>query len=150
MGQCRYVSGDTPMRAYLNCAHIVNNQRKEARDQRPGPVVAVVGPPQSGKTSLAKILVNYAIRSGWSPLLVETDVRCSLASMPGSLSAVQVEVPIEPDEGLLADAPLAMFFGHTAADQNAALYKAQVDRYGRMDAHEGRPSEPRTSVVICS
>jgi polyribonucleotide 5'-hydroxyl-kinase len=78
------------MSAYLNSAHIINNQRTAARDVKPGPVVAVVGPPESGKTSLVKILANYAIRSGWSPLLVETDVRCNMSSMPGTLAAVQV------------------------------------------------------------
>ena len=87
---CRYVSDETPMHAYLNAAFIVNNQRKLARDKRPGPVVAVVGPHDCGKTSLTTILLNYAIRSGWNPLLVETDVRHGMITVPGALSAVQV------------------------------------------------------------
>jgi hypothetical protein len=77
------------MNAYLNVAHILGNRRKEARNVKAGPVVAVVGPNSCGKTSLIKILVNYAIRSGWNPLLVETDVRHGMITIPGALSAVQ-------------------------------------------------------------
>lgn len=86
----RYISDDTPMHAYLNTAFIINNRRKATRDIRPGPVVAVVGPNDCGKSSLTKILLNYAIRSGWNPLLVETDVRHGMITVPGALSAVQV------------------------------------------------------------
>jgi polyribonucleotide 5'-hydroxyl-kinase len=78
------------MDAYLNASHIINNQRKLAREVRAGPVVVVVGPPDSGKTSLVKILANYAIRAGWNPLLVDTSVEQNLISVPGALAAVQV------------------------------------------------------------
>lgn len=77
------------MNAYLNAAHIINNQRTAARDVKAGPVVAVIGPANSGKTSVVKLLLNYAIRSGWNPLLVETDVRHGMITVPGALSAVQ-------------------------------------------------------------
>ena len=78
------------MEAYLNASHIINNKRKVAREIRPGPIVVVVGPPCSGRTSLVKILANYAIRAGWNPLLVDTSVEQNLISVPGALSAVQV------------------------------------------------------------
>ena len=78
------------MEAYLNASHIINNKRKVAREIRPGPIVVVVGPPCSGRTSLVKILANYAIRAGWNPLLVDTSVEQNLISVPGALAAVQV------------------------------------------------------------
>jgi polyribonucleotide 5'-hydroxyl-kinase len=39
------------------------------------PRVLVLGPENSGKTTVCKILVNYAVRAGqgWSPLLVNVD-----------------------------------------------------------------------------
>lgn len=94
------------MNAYLNAANIINNRRKAARDIRPGPVVAVVGPHDSGKTSLCKILLNYAIRSGWNPLLVEADVRHGMITVPGALSAVQVRCRCRVDNVFAATSPV--------------------------------------------
>lgn len=39
------------------------------------PRVLILGPENSGKTTVAKILVNYAVRTGqeWTPMLVNTD-----------------------------------------------------------------------------
>ena len=39
------------------------------------PRVLVLGPENSGKTTVCKILTNYAVRAGqgWSPLLVNVD-----------------------------------------------------------------------------
>lgn len=39
------------------------------------PRVLILGPDDSGKTSLAKILVNYAVRAGqnWTPFLANVD-----------------------------------------------------------------------------
>ena len=39
------------------------------------PRVLVLGPENSGKTTICKLLINYAVRAGqgWSPLLINTD-----------------------------------------------------------------------------
>ncbi len=39
------------------------------------PRVLILGPENSGKTTICKMLVNYAVRAGqgWSPLLVNVD-----------------------------------------------------------------------------
>jgi len=39
------------------------------------PRILVLGPENSGKTSVCKVLANYAVRTGqeWSPLLVNVD-----------------------------------------------------------------------------
>lgn len=39
------------------------------------PRVLILGPENSGKTTVSKILINYAVRAGqgWSPLLVNVD-----------------------------------------------------------------------------
>lgn len=41
---------------------------------------------------------------------------------------LQVEVPVEPDEGLLADAPIVLYYAHTDPAYNTDLYKAQISR----------------------
>lgn len=71
----RYVSEETPMQYFLNTHHVLENRRKEAKLKgREGPRVAVLGPVDVGKSSLCKILMNYAIRMDWTPLYVDVDV----------------------------------------------------------------------------
>jgi hypothetical protein len=41
---------------------------------------------------------------------------------------LQIEVPIDPDEGVVADAPLVLCYGNTDVMHNVDVYKAQVDR----------------------
>lgn len=60
------------MMAYLNCHFALDRLRL---DQPGGPKVLVVGPSDSGKTSLVKILAAYALKLGRHPLLVNLDPR---------------------------------------------------------------------------
>jgi polyribonucleotide 5'-hydroxyl-kinase len=77
------------MAAYANL-HIAFEQMRvrSLRDLRGSPVpdyerdkpidpprVLVLGPENSGKTTICKLLINYAVRAGqgWSPLLINTD-----------------------------------------------------------------------------
>jgi len=84
-----YVSEETPMAAYANLHIAFEQMRVRAlRDLRGSPVpdyernkptdpprVLVLGPENSGKTTICKLLINYAVRAGqgWSPLLINTD-----------------------------------------------------------------------------
>ncbi len=40
----------------------------------------VVGPTDSGKSSLARILLNYAVRAGWAPTAVDLDIGAGTAT----------------------------------------------------------------------
>ena len=42
--------------------------------------------------------------------------------------AMQIEVPVEPDEGVVADAPLVFCYGHTDVSHNMDVYTTQVKR----------------------
>eukprot|EP00484_Ammonia_sp_Unknown_P024523 CAMPEP_0197026670 /NCGR_PEP_ID=MMETSP1384-20130603/6710_1 /TAXON_ID=29189 /ORGANISM="Ammonia sp." /LENGTH=666 /DNA_ID=CAMNT_0042455375 /DNA_START=24 /DNA_END=2024 /DNA_ORIENTATION=+ len=64
-----------------------------------GPRVLILGPPNSGKTSLAKILANYALRSQSYPLLVDLDCSLNMISIPGTIGAVPICEPIDPETG---------------------------------------------------
>ena len=82
-----YVSEETPMTAYANLHVAFEGMRVRALDRANGnmhandtagtepPRVLILGPENSGKTSIAKILINYATRAGqnWSPMLVNVD-----------------------------------------------------------------------------
>lgn len=51
----------------------MRNKAKESKDQT-GPIVMITGPKNVGKTSLAKIFCNYAIREVSQLVYVDLDV----------------------------------------------------------------------------
>lgn len=83
-----YVSDDTPMRTYGNLHIALEQMRVRALSEIRGspvphqdktrsepPRILVLGPEHSGKTTVCKILTNYAVRGGqgWTPFLVNVD-----------------------------------------------------------------------------
>jgi polyribonucleotide 5'-hydroxyl-kinase len=70
-----YVSEQTPMHVYLNISSALNKMRNEALTQkRVGPTLLVTGSTQSGKSTLCKMLVNYSLKLGWSPVFADIDL----------------------------------------------------------------------------
>ena len=55
-----------------------------------GPVVMIVGPTDSGKTSLCKLLVNYAVRMGRRPVFVDLDVGQGMYELRFSEKATKI------------------------------------------------------------
>ena len=51
-----------------------NSKNKTDGEFSRGPVVMIVGPTDSGKTSLCKLLINYAVRMGRRPVFADIDV----------------------------------------------------------------------------
>jgi len=93
-----------------------------------GPRVIVVGPPNSGKSSLVRLLCSYAVRMSRVPLYVDLDVGANDASMPGSIVASPVDMrSVSVEHGVRAKYPLAFYFGHSEPAANADLFKRQVD-----------------------
>jgi len=126
-----YVANETPMVAFINAHTALNQLRKEAKEKgKPGPVVMVVGPTDSGKTTLCRILTNYAVRSGWQPSYVDLDVGQSSISIPGTMAATVVEHTIPPDvpEALQHKFPLVYFFGHSSPSASQSLYCKLMER----------------------
>ena len=61
-----YKSDETPMHIYVNLQCALNRERHIALNQRRvGPNLLITGSQQSGKSTLCKILVNYALKLGW-------------------------------------------------------------------------------------
>lgn len=70
-----YISRETPMRLYVNCHAALEQKRRLAKSSGgTGPRVLLVGPPDVGKTTIARILANYGARQGSQPLYVDLDV----------------------------------------------------------------------------
>ncbi|KAF9053057.1 Pre-mRNA cleavage complex II protein Clp1-domain-containing protein [Panaeolus papilionaceus] len=104
-----YISDETPMQVYGNL-HIALEQKRvralrqirgspvpaQDRASQDPPRVLILGPDDSGKTSLAKILVNYAVRAGqnWTPFLANVDPSEGGWAAPGTISVAPVYGPI--------------------------------------------------------
>uniref|UniRef100_A0A3B3HBZ5 Polyribonucleotide 5'-hydroxyl-kinase Clp1 n=1 Tax=Oryzias latipes TaxID=8090 RepID=A0A3B3HBZ5_ORYLA len=118
-----YVSKDTPMLLYLNTHAALEQMRKQAeRENERGPRVMVVGPTDVGKSTVCRMLLNYAVRVGRRPTLVELDVGQSGVSVPGTVSALCIERPADVEEGFSVQAPLVYHFGSTTPGTNIKLY----------------------------
>lgn len=77
-----------------------------------GPRVIVVGPTDSGKSTLARMLLSWAAKQGWKPTFVDLDIGQGSITIPGCISATPIELPIDPVEGVPLEMPLVYFFGH--------------------------------------
>lgn len=129
-----YTSEETAANvAYVNTHAQLEAMRDVAlASQGEGPRVMIIGPPESGKSSLTKILVAYATKLGRSPLWVDLDPADNALSVPGTLSvapmtASAVTIETYATTGLPPGTatPLVLWFGSTSLE-NADLYKAQV------------------------
>ena len=56
------------------CCNIRKTETENGGECSRGPVVMIVGPTDSGKTSLCKLLVNYAVQMGRRPVFADLDV----------------------------------------------------------------------------
>ncbi|XP_043726182.1 protein CLP1 homolog [Telopea speciosissima] len=128
-----YTADETPMISYVNVHAILEGRRNRAKasstsdsDSSQGPRVIVVGPTDSGKSTLSKMLLSWAAKQGWKPTFVDLDIGQGCITVPGCIAATPIEMPIDPVEGIPLEMPLVYFFGHTTPSVNAELYKVLV------------------------
>lgn len=145
-----YQSEDTPMAQYLNVHETLEARRTQAKaGGTAGPRAMVVGPTDAGKSTLCKILLNYAVRAGCSATYADLDVGQGAITVPGSIAATPVEAPIDVEEGLPTDAPLVYYCGHVTPSDNPAMYKHAVDRLAAvLDARAERDDGARTAGLV--
>lgn len=128
------------MVSYVNTHFALENLREEAQKAgKDGPRVLIVGPSNSGKTSLVKLLTAYAIRMDRQPLVVNTDSREGLLSIAGSLTATAFRSIVDVEEGwgssptsgpspVPVKLPLCYYYGLPSPEDNTKLYKPVVTR----------------------
>ncbi|TDH65294.1 hypothetical protein CCR75_001809 [Bremia lactucae] len=128
-----YTSEETPMESYLNIHAQLQRRRELAKaKQSAGPRVLVCGPVDSGKSTLAQILVNYALRLSEKPTLVELDVGRGFLSVPGTLSATPLDLnSLSIEEDFVLTNPLVYFYGHAASSENVELFRYQQKQLAR-------------------
>ncbi|GJJ12565.1 hypothetical protein Clacol_006808 [Clathrus columnatus] len=151
-----YVSEETAMMAYANL-HLVFEQmrikarraQKESRDaanniEKQYPRILILGPENSGKTTACKVLANYAARTGqrWTPMLVNLDPNEGAWTIPGTISATPLNMPIptsSPAYPLGSSAtsaptaitsfallPIVYWFGHVEMRRNLKLMEKHL------------------------
>ncbi|XP_066262682.1 protein CLP1 homolog [Euwallacea similis] len=124
-----YTAKETPMVLYSNCHAALETMRTESeKDNKRGPITMIVGPMDVGKSTLCRILLNYAVRMGRRPIYVDLDVGQGKISIPGTVGALVVERPAAIDEGFSQEAPLVYNYGHKSFAANPKLYKMIIDQ----------------------
>ncbi|KAK8942083.1 hypothetical protein KSP40_PGU000608 [Platanthera guangdongensis] len=122
--EVEYVADETPMVSYVNVHAILDARRVSANSSSSqGPRTIVVGPADSGKTSLCRLLLNWACRRSWKPTFVDLDIGQGSISIPGCIAASSVETPMDSFGGIPTEMPVVYFYGHTSASANVELYK---------------------------
>jgi polyribonucleotide 5'-hydroxyl-kinase len=112
------------------------------------PRVLILGPENSGKTTVAKILINYAARAGqgWCPLLANVDPAEGGWAAPGVLSVAPISAPIQTGSptnpfGSAATSapanissnallPLVYWYGHLESKRNPLLMERIIRNMG--------------------
>jgi len=147
-----YLASHTPMPSYLNAHDALEARRtlaaeaaakevdgdeeekgggekKEAsrRSKNEGPRAIVVGPTNAGKSTISRILLNYAVRAGWHPTFLDLDVGQGALAPPGCLAASPVDAPLAADAPA-PDAPLAFYFGSASPADNLELFRFLVSK----------------------
>lgn len=137
-----YKKGDTPMVSYMN-AHVALEHLRDLTKQKQrkiGPRTMIIGNPDTGRSTLCRILLSYAVRAGHKPLFIDLDVGQNAISLPGTISATSIEHPISvemsADMGggggssstLSIKSPLTYFYGHTSPQTAPELYAKLLDK----------------------
>lgn len=138
-GYCEeYTAEETPMVSYVNTHFALEKLRDEAKQYHRGaPRVLVVGPSNSGKTSLVKLLTAYATRMGRQPMVINTDSKEGILSIPGSLTATPFASIIDVEQGwgssptsgpspVPVKLPLCYYYGLPSPEDNTKLYKPVI------------------------
>ena len=118
-----------PSLNYVSIHAYLNQQRELALiHERTGPRVLVTGSNFSGKTTLCKILLNYATKTGWKPIFCDLDVSNNELFTQSTMGATVIETYYP--ENFFEHPSLIYFFGHPDIGSHIQLYQEQVQRLG--------------------
>lgn len=145
-----YIAKETPMTFYLNVHGALEEMRSKAASIGDvGPVVMIVGPPDVGKTTLSRILCNYAVRRQRTPLLIDLDLGQGSINIPGTLGMSVIERTAEVEGGFSDAGPLLYHFGADNPGSNFVLYHLLMDKMAAaMKSKFAADMKVKTSGVI--
>lgn len=92
------------------------DEKSNPPDVTKTPICLVCRPARSmGKSTLCRILLNYATRRHRAPIFVDLDPDLGHIGLPGSIGALSIQSPIDIETGMCMDGSVLMHFGHTNA-----------------------------------
>ncbi|GFS53488.1 protein CLP1 homolog [Nephila pilipes] len=145
-----YVAKETPMIFYVNLHAALEQMRVKAeKEDTKGPMVLITGPSDVGKTTLCRILLNYAVRLNRRPVFVDLDVELSSISIPGTIAALPVERVAEVEEGFSSTAPLVFHYGHKTPATNIMLYNTLVSKLASVIDSRASEANKKASISGC-
>uniref|UniRef100_A0A7E4W136 Protein CLP1 homolog n=1 Tax=Panagrellus redivivus TaxID=6233 RepID=A0A7E4W136_PANRE len=124
-----YIATQTPMVIYLNTHYALEQMRSNAiagisagDPKAHGPRVMIAGQTDVGKSTLCRLLLNYAVRFNHTPVYVDLDLGQGSVSLPGTVSALLVSKPSEVVEGFDKASTLAYPAGIINPTANEQYY----------------------------
>lgn len=111
--------------AYAGLLQRLRGMRDAARaGQGDAPRVLVVGPTDSGKSTLCKHLINDATTSRSAVAFIDCDLGQNSITCPGSIAAVFLDEgqTVDVEEGLSLLQPLAFYFGDLSVNKDNINY----------------------------
>eukprot|EP00112_Aurelia_sp_Birch-Aquarium-sp1_P009417 Seg207.9 transcript_id=Seg207.9/GoldUCD/mRNA.D3Y31 product="Polyribonucleotide 5'-hydroxyl-kinase Clp1" protein_id=Seg207.9/GoldUCD/D3Y31 len=149
--EAAYVSSETPMVIYLNLHVAMEQLREKAEKNNPqtiGPRVMICGPTDVGKSTLCRLLLNYAVRMGRRPIYVDLDLGQGSIAIPGTLGALLVERPADIEEGFSLQTPLVYHHGVNNPMANVRLYTTLVEKISEV-VHKRFDQKEKARVSGC-
>ncbi|GFP57545.1 mRNA cleavage and polyadenylation factor CLP1 [Trichoderma asperellum] len=152
-----------PATSHINLHARLSDMRVDAtRQRREGPRVLIAGPPNSGKTTLAKTLTSYATRQGYQVITVNANPRDGMLSLPGTLSASVFATVMDPEavdgwgstptsgpSTVPVKLPMVFNYGWESAEEDEDLYRELIGRLaGAVSGRLSEDEEVRGSGVI--
>ncbi|KAK8948163.1 hypothetical protein KSP40_PGU022236 [Platanthera guangdongensis] len=154
--EVQYAADETPMVSYVNVHAILDRRRARAKASSKndaiasqGPRIIVVGPTDSGKSSLCRMLLSWACKQGWKPMFVDLDIGQGSITVPGCISSTPIELPIDAVEGIPLEMPIVYYYGHTTPSINAELYKVLAKELAQtLERHFSANAESRAAGMV--
>ena len=129
-----YVSRESQVPLFANLHQQLEARREAAeRGGGQGPRVLVVGPTDSGKSTLCRILLSYACRVKRAPTFVDLDLGQGEVSVPGTVAATPLDQQcLSSEEGYTATAPLAYYVGEVSPGGAPLVYRNAAERLAEL------------------
>ena len=120
------------IKEYIIANYLIDKIRYESLSNNTiGPRVLIIGPRKSGAVEFSHVILNYALKLGYTPLFVDLDLENEI-TVPGGIGATLVDYLVPND--LLFDNGISYFFGDVynknGENMNWYLYEMQLKELG--------------------